>query len=166
MPIPSAQDPALSRPGLVGARITRREDRRLLRGLGDFIDDRRLHGLCHVAFRRSDIAHGRLNRIDLAEARSMPGVVAVFTAEDLAQIARPIRATSRMTDYYPTLLHPLAAEVVRYMGEPVAAVVADSRYRAEDAAERIALDIDPTACHIDPERAAAGGRNFRLQWSR
>ena len=155
MSTPLAPDPAASRPGLVGARVTRREDRRLLRGLGDFIDDRRLHGLCHVAFRRSDIAHGRLNRIDAEEARAMPGVIAVLTANDLAGIARPIRATSRMSDYYPTPLWPLVPDVVRYAGEPVAAVVADSRYAAEDAADRIALDIDPLDGLADPERALA-----------
>ena len=140
-------------PRLVGARVTRREDRRLLRGLGDFVDDRRLHGLCHVAFRRSDVAHGRLRGIDTAAARAMPGVIAVFTAADLAGIARPIRATSRMRDYYPTPLHPLVPDIVRYAGEPVAAVVADSRYAAEDAAGSIALDIDAIAGEVDPERA-------------
>ena len=154
MATPPAQDPATASPRLVGARITRREDRRLLRGLGDFIDDRRLHGLCHVAFRRSDVAHGRLNGIDAVAARAMPGVVAVFTAEDLAAVARPIRATSRMSDYYPTPLYPLVPDIVRYAGEPVAAVVADSRYRAEDAAERIVLDIDPLDGSTDPELAA------------
>ncbi len=148
-------DPADASPRLVGARVTRREDRRLLRGLGDFIDDRRLHGLLHVAFRRSDVAHGRLNGIDAGEARAMPGVVAVFAAEDLAGTVRPIRATSRMSDYYPTPLWPLVPDTVRYAGEPVAAVVAESRYAAEDAADRIALDIEPLAGEADPERALA-----------
>lgn len=152
---PPALDPAAARPGLIGARITRREDRRLLRGLGDFIDDRNLHGLCHVAFRRADVAHGRLKAVDADEARAMAGVVAVFTAADLADVARPIRATSRMSDYYPTPLYPLVPDIVRFAGEPVAAVVADSRYRAEDAAERIALDIDPLDGLADPERAAS-----------
>ena len=144
-------------PGLVGARVTRREDRRLLRGLGDFIDDRRLHGLRHVAFRRSDVAHGRLNGIDANEARAMPGIIAVMAAEDLADIAAPIRATSRMSDYYPTPLWPLVPDIVRYAGEPVAAVVAESRYAAEDAADRIVLDIEPFAGETDPERALAPG---------
>ena len=148
-------DPTIARPGLVGARVTRREDRRLLRGLGDFIDDRRLHGLCHVAFRRSDVAHGRLKGIDADEARAMPGVVAVIAAEDLSGIARPIRATSRMSDYYPTPLWPLVPDVVRYAGEPVVAVVAGSRYAAEDAADRIGLDIERLDGLADPERALA-----------
>ncbi len=149
-----ALEQAAASPRLVGARVTRREDRRLLRGLGDFIDDRRLHGLAHVAFRRSDVAHGRLNRIDAEEARAMTGVIAVFTADDLAGIARPIRATSRMRDYYPTPLYPLVPDIVRYAGEPVAAVVAESRYLAEDAADTIALDIDPLGGIGDPERGA------------
>ena len=148
-------DPASAGPRLVGARVTRREDRRLLRGLGDFVDDRRLHGLLHVAFCRSDVAFGRLNGIDAAEARSMPGVVAVLAAEDLAGTVRPIRATSRMSDYYPTPLWPLVPDIVRYAGEPVAAVIAESRYAAEDAADRITLDIEPLAGAADPERALA-----------
>ena len=147
----------MTAPGLVGARITRREDPRLLRGLGDFVDDRRLHGLAHVAFRRSDVAHGRIAGIGTDEARAMPGVLAVFTAADLADIARPIRATSRMRDYYPTPLYPLVPDIVRFAGEPVAAVVADSRYRAEDAADAVRLDIDPLDGEADPERAAGAG---------
>ena len=150
---PPAPDSPAASPGLVGARVTRREDRRLLRGLGDFVDDRRLHGLSHVAFCRSDVAHGTLNGIDAARARAMPGVLAVFTAEDLAGIARPIRATSRMRDYYATPLYPLVPDIVRHAGEPVAAVVAESRYLAEDAAGTVALDIDPIASEVDPERA-------------
>ena len=153
MTAPPTPNLSASAPRLVGARVTRREDRRLLRGLGDFIDDRRLHGLRHVAFRRSDIAHGRLNGIDAEEARSMPGVTAVFTAEDLAGTVRPIRATSRMSDYYPTPLWPLVPDILRYAGEPVAAVVAESRYIAEDAADRIALDIDALPAEADPGRA-------------
>ncbi len=146
---------AAARPQLVGARITRREDPRLLRGDGCFLDDRHVHGMAHLAFRRSETAHGRLAGIDAAAALAMPGVIGVYTAADLASIARPIRATSRMRDYHATPLRPLALDKVRHVGEPVAAVVAESRYAAEDAAGRITLDIEPLPSLVDAAAAAA-----------
>ena len=148
-------DLAAARPRLVGARVTRREDPRLLRGEGSFLDDRHVHGMVHLAFRRSETAHGGLAGIDAAAARAMPGVIGVYTAADLAGIARPIRATSRMRDYHATPLRPLALDKVRHVGEPVAAVVAESRYAAEDAAERVALDIAPLPSLVDARSAAA-----------
>ena len=148
-------DLAAARPRLVGARVTRREDPRLLRGEGSFLDDRHVHGMVHLAFRRSETAHGGLVGIDAAAARAMPGVIGVYTAADLAGIARPIRATSRMRDYHATPLRPLALDKVRHVGEPVAAVVAESRYAAEDAAERVALDIAPLPSLVDARSAAA-----------
>ncbi len=146
-----------ARPRLVGARVTRREDPRLLRGLGRFVDDRQVHGMAHVVFRRSETAHGRLAGIALSEALAMPGVIGVYTAADFADIARPIRATSRMKDYHATPLGPLAVDKVRHVGDPVAAVLADSRYAAEDAAGRIALDIEPLPSLVDAAEAAADG---------
>ena len=153
-------DLATTRPQFVGARVNRREDPRLLRGHGGFIDDHHVHGLTHVAFRRSETAHGRLNGIDTAAALAMPGVIAVFTAQDLADIAQPIRATSRMKDYHATPLGPLAVDKVRYVGEPVAVVVAESRYIAEDAVERITLDIAPLPSLVDAAAAAADQTNL------
>ena len=73
-----------ARPKIIGARIKRTEDPRLLTGLGSFVDDRQVSGVLHVAFRRSDHAHARIRAIDCAAARVAPGVVAVLTAEDLA----------------------------------------------------------------------------------
>ena len=90
--------------------------------------------MLHVAFRRSDQAHARIRSIDCAAARAAPGVVAVLTAEDLSAAVRPLVATSRMPNYYPTPLLPLAQHKVRYVGEPVVGVIAQSRYLAEDAA--------------------------------
>ena len=153
-------DVATTRPQFVGARVNRREDPRLLRGEGRFVDDHHVHGLAHVAFRRSDTAHGGLNGVDTEAARAMPGVIGVFTAPDLAPIAQPIRATSRMVDYYATPLGPLATDKVRYVGEPVAAVVAESRYIAEDAAARITLDIEALPALVDVAEAAAEATNL------
>src|ERR1700738_517054 len=145
------------RPKLIGARIKRTEDPRLLTGLGSFVDDRQVPGALHVAFRRSDHAHARIRTVDAAPAQAMPGVAAVFTAADFEQIVQPLRATSRMKGYYATPIRALARDKVRYVGEPVAAVVAESRYLAEDAAERIAIDFDPLPHAADPAEAARAG---------
>jgi len=88
-----------ARPKIVGARIKRTEDPRLLTGLGAYTDDRQVPRVLHVAFRRSDQAHARIRSIDCSAARAAPGVVAVFTAEDLATAVRPLIAISRMPSY-------------------------------------------------------------------
>ena len=143
----------IARPKIVGARVQRREDPRLLTGRGQYVDDRRIDGTVHVAFRRSDRAHARIRRIDLAEARQAPGVLGVFVAGDIDAIAGPIRATSNMPDYRATEFVPLARSKVRYVGEPVVAVVAENRYLAEDAAGLISLDLDPLPDVANPEAA-------------
>ena len=146
-----------ARPKIVGARIKRTEDPRLLTGLGVYTDDRQVVRVLHVAFRRSDQAHARIRSIDCSAARAAPGVVAVFKAEDLSAAVRPLVATSRMPNYYPTPLLPLAQHKVRYVGEPVVGVIAQSRYDAEDALELIAIDYEPLAAVSDPEAAARSG---------
>jgi carbon-monoxide dehydrogenase large subunit len=145
------------RPKIIGARVKRTEDPRLLTGLGSFVDDRQVAGALHVAFRRSDHAHARIRAIDVERAQAMPGVVAVFTAADFAGIVNPLRATSRMKGYYATPIRPLAHDKVRYVGEPVAGIVAESRYLAEDAAEHVAIEFEPLPHLIDPAEAARPG---------
>jgi carbon-monoxide dehydrogenase large subunit len=146
-----------ARPKIIGARIKRTEDPRLLTGLGSYTDDRQVLRLLHVAFRRSDQSHARIRAIDVAAARQAPGVVAVFTADDLGDAVKPLFATSRMKNYYATPIGPLANDKVRYVGEPVVGVIAHSRYQAEDAAELIAIDYEPLPYVIDPEAAAGVG---------
>ncbi len=141
------------RPGIVGARVQRREDPRLLTGRGNYTDDRKAAGAVHVAFCRSDRAHARIAGIDLAEARQAPGVLGVFTAADIDAVAGRIRATSNMPDYRATEFVPLARAKVRHVGEPVVAVVADNRYLAEDAAALVTVDYDPLPDVADPEEA-------------
>ena len=143
----------IARPKIVGARVQRREDPRLLTGRGQYVDDRKIDGTVHVAFCRSDRAHARIRRIDVAEARQAPGVLGVFVAEDIDAIAGPIRATSNMPDYRATEFVPLARSKVRYVGEPVVAVVAENRYLAEDAASLISVDLDPLPDVANPEAA-------------
>jgi aerobic carbon-monoxide dehydrogenase large subunit len=142
------------RPKLIGARIKRTEDPRLLTGLGSFVDDRQVAGALHVSFRRSDHAHARIRALDVAPAQAVPGVAAVFTAADLEKTVKPLRATSRMKGYYATPVRALAHEKVRYVGEPVAGIVAESRYLAEDAAERVAIEFEPLPHVADPVEAA------------
>ena len=99
-----------------------------------------------------DHSHALIRSIDCAKARAAPGVVAVFTADELADVA-PVFATSRMKNYHATAITALASGKVRYVGEPVVAIVAQSRYLAEDALELIEIDFEPLPVVIDPEEA-------------
>ncbi|WP_217553444.1 xanthine dehydrogenase family protein molybdopterin-binding subunit [Streptomyces sp. GbtcB6] len=120
---------------LVGRSVPRREDPRLLTGRGRFVDDIELPGMLHAQFVRSTVAHGRITSVDLSEARAVPGVLAAFTADDLelgdivAQLGRPL------TEFVPTAMPVLAGDRVRFVGEPVAVVVARDPYTAEDGVE-------------------------------
>jgi carbon-monoxide dehydrogenase large subunit len=145
------------RPKIIGARVKRTEDPRLLTGLGSYTDDRPVARVLHVAFRRSDQSHALIRGIDCEAARHSPGVVAVFTAEDLVDGVKPLVATSRMANYYATPILPLAQGKVRYVGEPVVGVIADSRYHAEDALEFINVGYEPLPVVIDAEEAVRDG---------
>jgi carbon-monoxide dehydrogenase large subunit len=138
---------------LIGARIPRVEDARLLGGQGRYVADLARPGLLHVAFARSPHAHARIAGVDTARARAMPGVVACLTGAELAARVPPVRAESRMRGYVGTDYPALAHGTVRFAGEAVAAVVAESRYLAEDAAEAVAVDWDP----LDVVRGAEAG---------
>ena len=151
----SPDDISLTRPQFVGASVARREDPRLLTGAGLYVADIKRHGMVHIAFRRSDHAHAEIRAIDCAAALALPGVVAIYTGEDIARLAHPYRATSRMKNYQATFIPPIAVGKVRYVGEAVVAVVADSRYIAEDALGMIDVDYAPLPVLVDPERALA-----------
>jgi carbon-monoxide dehydrogenase large subunit len=143
------------KPVMIGARIKRREDPRLIRGMATYTDDIKLHGMLHVAFVRSDHAAGRIVKIDARGALARPGVVAVFTADDLRGRAGPTPCTAVL----PGMNHlprPLLADGrVRYVGDPVAAVVASDRYAARDAALDVQVEIDPEPAVVDMEAALA-----------
>ena len=155
VPIETGPAPAELRPGLIGARVQRREDPRLLTGRGRYVDDLRRPGTLHAALCRSDESHARIAGIDVRAAAGAPGVAAVVTARDLDGHFRPVRATSRMASYRATELPVLAAGKVRYAGEPVVAVLAENRYLAEDAAEKVEIDYEPLPAATDPEAALA-----------
>jgi aerobic carbon-monoxide dehydrogenase large subunit len=143
------------RPKNIGARVKRVEDPRLLTGQGAFTADRIVPGALHAAFRRSDHAHALIQNIGTSAATEMPGVFAVYTAQDLRDLVEPVRATSRLKDYHATELYPLARHKVRYVGEPVVAVLAENRYLAEDALARIEITYEPLETVIDPEMAVS-----------
>jgi carbon-monoxide dehydrogenase large subunit len=147
----------VSQEKLVGTRVKRTEDPRLLTGRGCYVDDKQVAGLLHVAFRRSDQSHARIVAIDVAAALEVPGVVAVYTAEQMEGMVKPIFATSRMPDYHPTAIYPLARGKVRFVGEAVVAIVAESRYIAEDALELIHIEYEQLPNVVDPEAAAEDG---------
>jgi aerobic carbon-monoxide dehydrogenase large subunit len=142
----------------IGAAVPRKEDRRMLLGRGRFVDDLARPGLLHAAFVRSPHAHARMTGIDAAAAAAQPGVAAVLTA---ASLGYPfLLAVLERDEFVPTRMPILAGDVVRFVGEPVALVVADDPYRAEDAAELVEVDWDPqpAVASIEAATAAAAPR--------
>ena len=142
----------------IGARIKRNEDPRLLTGRALFIDDLHLPETAHVAFVRSPYAHARVGEIDRSFAADMPGVLGIFTAEDLGDYWQPGPLLVPPPPVADMVFHertqvPLAKDKVRHVGEPVALVVAESRYLAEDAAEQVFVDYDPLPAIVGMEQA-------------
>jgi carbon-monoxide dehydrogenase large subunit len=143
---------------ILGTRVLRVEDPRFLTTGGVYtedLQDERLAGACHVFFVRSPIAHARITQINAHPALSAPGVVAVFTGADLTGLAD-------IPPFMPELVQahmkrpPLARDVVRFVGDPVAVVVTEQLYQGEDAAELIEVDYDPLPAVIGLAAAAAG----------
>ncbi len=147
----------MSRPNvLVGSPVERVEDPRLLSGRGTYVGDLQPDGLLHAAILRSPIAHGRLRRIDATAARALAGVVAIMTATDIGDPLPLIPVRQHAVPEGEAYRQPvLAADKVRYVGEPVAVVVANDPAIAEDALELIDLEIDalpPVADHLAAAR--------------
>jgi carbon-monoxide dehydrogenase large subunit len=134
----------------VGQRLPRREDPRMLRGAGRFVDDIGDAHAYHVAFVRSSVAAGRLVHVDVTEAVALPGVVAVLTSADLGH--PELVAALEREEFVRTAMPLLARDRVRYVGEPVVAVVAESRYVAEDAVERVSCEIEETPVVVSLEQ--------------
>jgi carbon-monoxide dehydrogenase large subunit len=141
----------------IGRSVRRKEDQRLLTGRGKYAADFRLPGMLQGAVLRSPHAHARLGTIRSKAALDLPGVVAVVTAHDLGDIGRiPVRLGPRPS-IVACLQPPLAREKVRYVGEPVAFVVAESRYVAEDALELLDVDYEPLPTVADARRSIEPG---------
>jgi aerobic carbon-monoxide dehydrogenase large subunit len=137
----------------VGSSVTRKEDKRLLTGHGLYVDDVAVPGMLHAAFLRSELARATLTSLDAAAARQLPGVVAVFTWQDFD--GRFGEAWHAMLGEELQVPPPLAITDVRHVGEPIALVVAESRYVAEDACELIEVELDPGDPCVDFVTAAA-----------
>lgn len=148
---------------IFGQPIKRNEDPRLLTGQALFVDDIEIPGMLHAAFLRSDYAHAHVNSIDVSAALQRPGVVAVYTAKDFGDFWKPGPLQVPPPSAIPGALFnartliPMAKDKVRYSGEPLALVIAESRYIAEDAMADIVVDMDPLPAVTDMEKALESG---------
>ncbi len=145
----------------IGASTKRREDVRFLTGSGEYTDDINVHGQAYVYFLRSDMAHGKINNIDTSAAAGMPGVVRIFTGADFEGVGG-LPCGWQVTDKHGEVMqepaHPVLAQgKVRHVGDPIAAVVADSLEEARTAAEAIDLDIEELPAVVDMKAALADG---------
>ena len=141
-----------TRPGFIGKNVPRKEDRRLVRGEGIFVDDAKRHGMGFVHFVRSPYAHAKIKSVDVSKALELPGVYGTLTGDEVAIHTDPffeltVPPGSEIKDYC------LAVGKARYMGEPVAAVVASSRELARDAAELVEVEYEPLPVLVNAERA-------------
>src|SRR5579864_1600222 len=136
----------------VGQRVPRKEEGRLLRGQGKFIDDIKLREMLYLAFVRSPYAHARIANVNTAAAEALPGVAAVLTGREIESLTSPFieigpDQCQKIADY------PMAGSKARFQGEPVAAVVAETPRLAEDAAELVQVDYEPLPAVVDAEQA-------------
>ena len=147
-------------PPYLRARVPRNEDARLLTGRALFVDDVQLPGMLHVAFVRSEHAHGRITSIDVSAAKLRAGVHAVYTASDLGDYLKPGPILVSPPPIPNLVFHgctqlPLTKDKVRHVGEPIAMIVADTRYVAEDAVRDVVVEIDPIDAVVDLEKGLA-----------
>src|SRR5258705_12810184 len=125
-------------PKLVGQRVKRREDPRLIQGRASYVDDLKIAGMQHLACKRSDVAHGRIRSIDTSAAQAMDGVEAVFTGAQIAELVGPM---SPGTPFPAPVHRAVAVDMVRFAGEPVAVGGGSARYVARDAAGGIVGEL-------------------------
>jgi carbon-monoxide dehydrogenase large subunit len=139
---------------ILGTRVIRTEDPRFLTTGGVYTDDMRLPGACHVYFVRSAVAHARIRSVDVSAALEAPGVIAAFTGADLAGL--PLAPPPMPGMINVKMSQPLlATDTVRYVGEPLAVVVTESRYQGEDAADLVDVDYDVLPAVVDMTEALA-----------
>jgi carbon-monoxide dehydrogenase large subunit len=145
---------------MIGARIQRREDPKLITGHGRFIDDVNLVNMAHMSIVRSPHAHARITSIDTTRALASKGVVAVLTASDFKPVIHgPLPVTNAFVPDKKQVPEqfPIASDEVVYAGEPVAVVIAEDRYTADDAAQLVVVDYEPLPAVMDLEKAMAPG---------
>ncbi|MEC9435496.1 MAG: xanthine dehydrogenase family protein molybdopterin-binding subunit [Pseudomonadota bacterium] len=147
----------------IGASSKRREDKRFLTGKGRYTDDMNKAGQAYVHFLRSDMAHGRIASIDVSAAEAAPGVLKVFTAKDFEAVGGvPCgwQVTDKNGEPMKEPKHPILAEGrVRHVGDPIAAVVAETRAHARDAAELIEVELEELPAVVDMRAALSGGQS-------
>lgn len=160
---------------MIGRAIKRREDPKLITGQGNFLDDVKLNGMTHAAVLRSPYAHARILSIDTQKAAALPGVVAVFVGTDLLDV-NPLPCAWPAGGFKNNMNTPraMAVDVVRFVGEAVAVVIAEDRFIARDALDLIDVDYEPLAVVVDPEKATQPGapqlhenapNNVVVEWS-
>ena len=147
---PDASDPAMS---ILGNRVLRREDPKFLTVGGSYVADLEIPGVTHLCYVRSTVAHARVASLDLDEARNAPGVVAIFTNDDVGLAPLPPAMPMLNQEMTQTLL---AGDVVRFVGEPIVAIVSETREQGADAAELVIVEYDPLPVVVDPEVARDG----------
>ncbi|WP_181721231.1 xanthine dehydrogenase family protein molybdopterin-binding subunit [Nocardia gipuzkoensis] len=140
--------------GVVGTRVPRIEDARLVTGAGTFVDDVTRPGMAHACFVRSPLPRAAIGAIDVSGALELDGVLAVYTAADLNSGVHEISYALDIVGFPPVPRPPLAEEEVRFVGDPVALVIAVDRYVAEDAAELVVIDYEPLEPVVDYVTAA------------
>src|SRR5437870_1258008 len=145
---------------ILGSAIKRREDPRLVTGQAKYTDDFALPGIVYMSVVRSPYAHARIRRIDTKKAAAMPGVVGVFTGQQMKEAgfgpipcAWVVPGSDTKTPAYP----PIAIDTVRYVGNAVAIVIASDRYQARDAADEVTVDYEPMAVIVDAFEATKAG---------
>ena len=143
----------------VGQSVRRFEDSRLLAGQGSYVDDMKLPGLLHAVVLRSPHAHATIRSIDASAASRLPGVVAVFTAADIQDLAVqiPTRTNTGADEFNPPRHPVLAFDKVCYVGQAVAVVIAEDLYTAADALEQISVDYELLPVVTDPSQAMEEG---------
>jgi len=152
---------------LVGARVKRVEDPRFLTGQGRYVGGLRLPRMVEAVFVRSPHAHARILSIETQRARQVPGFLTVLTGQELKDFVKPLRVElvpEKLPTYKPCDWYSLAWDKVRYVGDPVAVVVAESRYLAEDAAELVDVEYDPLPPVVNSEDALRGGALVHEEW--
>jgi len=137
----------------IGAALPRKEDLRFLTGHGRYVEDIEIPGALHACFVRSPYPHAKIKSIKTDESRKLEGVVAVYTGKDLAQWTTPLRMAPPIEGLHPVEMTTLPIDKVRFHGDPVACVIATSRYLAEDAAERVEVDYEPLPAVANLEQA-------------
>jgi carbon-monoxide dehydrogenase large subunit len=143
---------------MVGQSIKRREDPQLITGRGNFLDDIKLHGMLHAAILRSPYAHAKIKSIDISKAQSHPGVVAVFTGEDMMDL-NPLPCAWQAGGVKNNVNTPRALSVGKavYTGDAIALVVAEDRFIARDALDLIEVDYEPLPVVVDAKKATEAG---------